>query len=230
MTRFSFLLSFVAILIVGCSPAGPRDVAGPNGGACLAAMGMNCLPTPPLRNTKPGAGPIAVLGDSLANGYGADDPANKPVGCLEKAFGQAPFDISIPGLTTERALKGVQTVLRMGARLVFVSSGGNDAISESRRPGSYPEESTLSQAEDLFDRLLNSGAMVVYLALYPPMAGGERLPKVAAMARSKGVIVVDGMAGFWDDPSKMADQIHPNDYGYSIMCQRILSAISGYYP
>lgn len=81
----------------------------------------------------------------------------------------------------------------------------------------------------LFDRLLATGALVVYLGLNPPYAGAERLPAITEIAKSKGVLVVDGMAGFWNT-QLMGDEFHPTTEGYRQMCQRIVEAVRGHYP
>jgi hypothetical protein len=75
-----------------------------------------------------------------------------------------------------------------------------------------------------------ASAVVVYLGLNPPFTGGERMPQISQLARSKGVIVVDGMNGFWGNTNLMSDKIHPNNLGYSILCDRVLTALKGYYP
>ena len=58
----------------------------------------------------------------------------------------------------------------------------------------------------------------------------ERLLSLAALARLQGVLVIDGMAGLWTDPLMMADDFHPNDAGYKVMCDRILQELGEHYP
>jgi lysophospholipase L1-like esterase len=113
---------------------------------------------------------------------------------------------------------------------VFVSSGGNDAISDYFVPGSYPAEQTMHEMEKMFDDLQATGAVVLYLGLNPPYTGGERMPEIWKLAESKGVIVVDGLADLWGDKDKMSDDLHPNEEGYKIFCERIEKAVTGYYP
>lgn len=185
---------------------------------------------PPIRNSKPGAGTIAILGDSLAAGYGANDMHNTPAQCLAGKFKNRLSDFAVNGLTSSDTLTRVDAVAGVAPHLVFVSAGGNDVLSQRSRPGSYGAEKTLREMGEIFDRLLATGSVVAYLGLQPPYTGTERLLQISEMARQKGVIVVDGMAGFWGKNEFMFDPIHPNDKGYEIMCSRILQAVEGYYP
>jgi lysophospholipase L1-like esterase len=185
---------------------------------------------PPIRNAKPGAGSLTVLGDSLAAGYGAKNGAIKPAACIARGLNTTVQDFSVAGLTSSQILAKADQAQASGPKVIFVSSGGNDAILDMNKHGSYPAGKTLSEMSSLFERLLDTGAVVVYLGLNPPFAGGERLPQISQLARGKGVIVVDGMNGFWNNPNLMSDRIHPNDLGYSILCERVLTALKGYYP
>lgn len=186
---------------------------------------------PPIRNAKPGAGSLTVVGDSLAAGYGAKNEAVKPAECIARGLNTTVQDYSVAGLTSSQVLARADLVQASRPKVIFVSSGGNDAILDHDHHGSYPVGKTLGEMSSLFERLLDTGAVVVYLGLTPPFAGGERLPQVSQLARGKGIIVVDGMRDFWGNPNLMlADGIHPNDLGYSILCQRVLTALKGYYP
>jgi lysophospholipase L1-like esterase len=185
---------------------------------------------PPIRNAKPGVGSLAVLGDSLAAGYGATNAAVKPAACIAHGLDTTVQDFSVAGLTSSQILAKADQVQASTPKVIFLSSGGNDAIQDDSQPGSYPASKTLSEMNSLFERLLNTGAVVVYLGLNPPFEGGKRMPQISQLARSKGVIVVDGMNGFWDNSNLMSDKLHPNDLGYSILCDRVLTALKGYYP
>lgn len=168
---------------------------------------------------------IVVMGDSLASGFGSTDKKFTPAECLHRAFNRDTVDLSKPGSKTDQILEKIDEVVSRKPSLVFVSSGGNDAMADIVFPGSYSSEQTLHEMAQMFDRLLSTGAKVVYLGLRPPYPGSERLPEISALAQTKGVMVVDGMDGFWGHTELMHDLIHPNDKGYEIMCQRILDTI-----
>jgi lysophospholipase L1-like esterase len=183
-----------------------------------------------IQNANPGTGHIAIVGDSLAAGYRATMDQVKPAGCVKQLPHDQIFDGAIPGLTSEQILKTMATIQNEKPKLIFISSAGNDTMRDHSTPGTYPEAKTLSEMTRIFDIAINTGAVVAYLGLNPPVPYAARLPQVSALATSKGIIVVDGMNGFWTDTSLMADEIHPNDAGYGIMCNRIIQAISSYYP
>ncbi len=209
-------LIFVVLLIGACS-----KINSP----------ISEIPVEPIKNTHPGSGDIYVIGDSLAYGYKATIDNVKPANCLGDYFHDPVFNLSIPGKTSNEILGQVTQVEQKNPSLVFVSSAGNDVLRNISLPGSYPTATTLREMEQMFDRLLATDAVVVYLGLYPNQPQTERLPQVAQMALDKGVIVVNGMDGFWGNPLYMSnDNIHPNNYGYEIMCNRIRDAVKGYYP
>lgn len=198
--------------------------------ACSKDSGSSPAGNPPIRNAKPGPGILAVMGDSLAAGHGTRNPEQKPANCIARGINTSAKDFAVSGSTSSEILIKADQVQMSQPKVIFVSSGGNDAIYDKGQPGIYPVAKTMSEMNSLFERLLSTGAVVVYLALNPPFAGGERLPQIAELARSKGVIVVDGMNGFWENSNLMSDRFHPNDLGYAIMCDRIVTALKGFYP
>ena len=184
-----------------------------------------------ITNEHPGVGHIAIVGDSLAAGYKATDKNVKPAGCLSKNFDHNKMiNVAVPGLTSEQILKATNKILKYNSKLVFISSGGNDTLHDDKEPGSYPAPKTLNEMNTMFDAFLKTGAVVAYLGLNPPAPYPIRLPEITKLALSKGVIVIDGMNGFWENPALMADRVHPNNTGYSIMCSRMVNEIRPYYP
>ncbi len=206
-----------ASLIAGCSSS--EDAATDTG--------------PKITNSKPGAGRIHVMGDSLAHGSGSVDFVYTPAACLENEFsGATVSSYGIPGLKTDELVDNVPFYLNRPPKLAFISTGGNDAISEYYTPGSYPADKSVRELKRIILQFQTAGAVVVYLALNPPYdpAAAKRLQDMAQVARENGAIIVNGMDGLWNDASKMADQFHPNDDGYEIMCDRIVRAVSAHYP
>jgi lysophospholipase L1-like esterase len=184
-----------------------------------------------VTNEHPGVGHIAIIGDSLAAGFRATDKDVKPASCLSNNFEHNKIiNIAVPGLTSEQILKAMSKILKYKSKLVFVSSGGNDTLHDNKKPGSYPAQKTLNEMDFMFDELIRTGAVVAYLGLNPPAPYPIRLPEITQLALSKGIIVIDGMNGLWENPLFMADNHHPNNLGYSIMCYKIVNGIQPYYP
>lgn len=173
---------------------------------------------------------IAVMGDSLAWGYGAGDLNNRPAGCLANHFATPAINYAIPGYTTEQAEQTLATVLSHKPKLVFISSGGNDALYNATGEQEYSEDKTMLEMDRIFTALTDSGAVVLYLSLDPGLNLSVRLPKITQLALSKKILVVDGMQGFWGHKNLLYDVFHPNDAGYKIMCDRIIAALAGNYP
>ena len=179
-------------------------------------------------NDHPGTGPIAIIGDSLARGRGAENLENTPANCFRKNFPGNVNELAVDGRTSLQLLEDLDAPVNLKPKLIFVSSGGNDAINDVYFKD-YPEQKTLTEIPQIFDKLLATGALVVYLGLNPPFPEAARLPKVSDIARTKGVLVVDGMNGLWQS-DKMWDDFHPNDLGYQEMCKKIFEAVKGHYP
>jgi acyl-CoA thioesterase I len=198
--------------------------------ASCAKASNSTSPRQPIRNGKPGSGTMMVMGDSLAHGFGATDYSLTPAGCLGQKYGGVVTDVSQNGYTSDNIAKDIPTAVSTRPHLIFVSLGGNDAMIDHFNKGAFPIPRTMDNMGKLFDALLGTGALVAYLALAPPYPDSERLPQIAAMARQKGVLVIDGMQGLWDDKSKMNDSVHPNDEGYKILCQRMQKALDLFYP
>lgn len=220
------LLAALLFTVVACSSGG-----GGGGGNVDPRCNCKATPAAEVKNAHPQQGPIVVIGDSLATGYGSDNGSMfTPAACLGNAFGSQVQMLAEDGNTTSGVYNIVYQVKQMKPSLVFVSTGGNDAIIEAQKAGQYPEAKSLREMKHVMEGLVSSGALVVYLGLRPPQAGGDRLYKMWDMATSKGVVVVDGMDGMWSNDKMMSDEFHPNEKGYEAMCGKILESIKGYYP
>ncbi len=183
----------------------------------------------PVVNAQPLGRRILVLGDSLAYGFGANSSYSTPSNCLSRYYTKSVENFSVPGKTSSEVLNEQVSKIGVFPGVVFVSSGGNDLLINAQNFGAYPVKKSLSDMEAIFANLHQSGALVVYLGLFPPFGGDKRLEKIAQLAASSGVLVLDGMDGFWENSTYMSDKIHPNDLGYQIMCDRLIKALSPYF-
>lgn len=177
------------------------------------------------------------MGDSLAYGYGASATGMTPERCFSRHFPGKSFNYAVNGYTTSDLMGHLQKVLpphlrneKLAPAMIFVSIGGNDALLNRVKEGRYPERKTMEEISRLFDQLLATKALVVYLALNPPYSGLDRLQKISHLARLKGILTVDAMGGLWKNNEYMSDLVHPNDRGYDLMCQRIVQAVTPHYP
>jgi lysophospholipase L1-like esterase len=218
---------FLAVfLFLGCSKSKQLTLVDDNNGKNNGPINPNIV------NAKPGEGNIFVVGDSLAFGTGANEFLNSPAGCLAAEFSPSTVaNMATPGLTSKQVLNQVQFFISPPPKLVFISSGGNDALADYYSPGSYPSSNSIIELRSMIEQFQKVGALVSYLKIDPPYdsEASKRLLLMAQEAEKMGVIVIDGMAGLWNT-NKMSDEFHPNDEGYKIMCEKMSDAISPYFP
>lgn len=175
---------------------------------------------------------VYVVGDSLAYGTGAKDSKNTPTGCLAAKYTSlTATNLATPGHTSQQVLDQIPQFLNPAPQLVFISTGGNDALTDYYKPGTYPAQKSLAELRTIIEQFQKAGAVVAFLKISPPFDpnSAKRLENMAIQAELMGAIIVDGMAGLWNT-DKMSDDFHPNDEGYKLMCKKITEAIAPYFP
>ena len=175
-----------------------------------------------IRNSSPGSGPIICFGDSLTSGHGAGAGESYPE-VLGRLLGRTILNRGRNGETSESALERLDgDVLAESPSVVILTLGGNDML------GRVPIEDTVRSIREIFERILASGAMVVFVAIDPPFVGDERMRRIEEMSRELGVLYLDSVLdGMWTDRSLMSDRIHPNAAGYRLIAERIRDALDG---
>lgn len=167
-----------------------------------------------VHDRPPGA-VIVAFGDSLTRGYGAGQGEAYP-DVLAELIGRKIINEGVDGDTTVTALNRVDRVLVHKPDVVIITLGGNDIL---RR---IPYEQTVSNLEEIFERLQTGGAMVVYAAVDPPLGGKNWINAVRTLCRERGVLYVESILhGLWSDTEMMSDTIHPNAKGYRVVAERI---------
>ena len=190
-------------------------------------------------------GSNVVFGDSIAFGSGGRtvDLAR----CLSQSTGERYLNRGIPGQTTRGARLVLADVESLRPRKLVLSLGGNDVLNDLRRftqPrdlwfGTFPVQETLTNLRYIFERLRALNTKVIYLDESPPLTVRDprswyarydgRLGQIAKVAADfpNVTVITDAMSGIWLRPDRMADDIHPNDEGYRILCGRVVDAVSG---
>ena len=181
--------------------------------------------------------PAVVFGDSIAFGTGTSHQRFNLASCLGKNTGAYFQNLGKPGETTREALRRMPEVLALKPKLIVLSIGGNDLQQHLGKQGYFPVAETEANLAAIFAQLNREGIPVFYINMEPPLAnsnlraaaaaGDGRLGKIEALARQFPNIhfVKAAMQGLWQNPEKMADEIHPNDRGYADMCAQILNEI-----
>lgn len=172
-----------------------------------------------IRNVHPRSGPIVCFGDSLTYGHGARPEDGYPA-VLARLLGRTVVNRGHDGDTTTAALERRHEVLDLEPSVVVLTLGGNDML--RRRP----LEETRAAMTKIFDRLLDAGAMVVFLGIHPPFTSNVRMEAIRTLCREFGVVWIgDAMDGLWGDRSRMSDEIHPNAAGYRVIAERVAGAL-----
>ena len=158
---------------------------------------------------------IVCFGDSLTRGHGASPGMDYPAQ-LGALLGAQVINAGQDGDTTASALKRLDDVLGEAPRLVIVGLGGNDILQKR------PKSETMADLDTIVRTIVNSGAMVVLVhakfGLFDdPYRDG--IDEIAA--RHGAAVAYDVLADILARPSRMSDQIHPNDAGYALMAERI---------
>lgn len=159
---------------------------------------------------------IVCFGDSITRGYGASPGHDYPA-ILARIVGHPVVNAGRDGDTTETALARLdRDVLSLAPRLVIVGLGGNDFLRQT------PKATTVANLDRIVSRIVASGAMVVVVhAKFGLFDDPYRDDFEAIAVRHGGVIVTDVLKDVLGRPSRMYDQIHPNDAGYALIAERV---------
>jgi len=175
------------------------------------------------------AGPatIAVLGDSIAAGYGLPAaqafPARLEAALRAKGRDVKIINAGVSGDTTAGGLSRLDWTLSDKPDLVIVELGGNDALR-----GMDPKASE-ANLDAILVKLKAAGMKILLTGmLAPPNYGRDYSdafnPIYARLAQKHNVplypFILDGVAA--DAALNQADAIHPNAKGVEVMVERIL--------
>lgn len=163
---------------------------------------------------------IVCFGDSLTRGYGAS-PGHDYPSLLGAELGLEVINAGRDGDTTADALARVEPdVLSWEPRLVIVGLGGNDVLQQ------VPKPATMQNLDRIVSRIIDAGAMVVLVHAKFGLFDDPYRADMEALAEKHGAVIVkDILKDILGRPSRMHDQIHPNDAGYALMTERVLAAV-----
>jgi acyl-CoA thioesterase-1 len=199
---------------------------------CLVATAGYAQSTP-AQSTPTQGGPvkIAVLGDSLAAGYGVSPQQAFPVrlqAALQKqARNVTLLNHGVSGDTTAGGIERIDWMLADKPDIVLVELGANDALRGSDPAG------TERNLDAIITKLKDAGVTVWLAGMLAPRNYG---PEYATqfdglykrLAEKHGVplypFFLDGVA---QEPAlNQADGIHPNPKGVDIVVERILPFVT----
>lgn len=164
---------------------------------------------------------LICFGDSLTAGVGAQPGTAYP----DLLSGNVRFPVinaGVSGDTTTSALARLQRdVLDKSPRVVIIELGANDYL---RAPaGTTAADNAYENLREMIVRIQGDGAIVAIADVFISAEFTERCQR---LARKYGCLYIpDVMAGVMNDPSMMADPLHPNSFGYAKMAANIMNVL-----
>lgn len=171
--------------------------------------------TYPVRNAPVAGQKIIAFGDSLVVGVGAETGYDF-VSTLGKLIKRPIINAGVSGDTTATALQRIDSVLKQKPDLVIVLLGGNDALQR------VPVDQTIGNLHRIIATIQENGAAVLLLGVRGGMLGDPFRRAYAKLARETGAAYLPNVLdSVMDNSVLMADDIHPNTVGYTVIAQRI---------
>ncbi len=156
-----------------------------------------------------------AFGDSLTQGYGANEGADYPAQ-LSQRLRVKILNLGVSGNTTADGLARLDQAVQLQPRVVLLCLGGNDALR------GVPAEQAFANLGTMVDRFHQAGAFVVLLGVRSTGLSDKNAKRFEQLAKSKRVLLVPNLLeGILFTPSLMADPIHPNDMGYVKIAERV---------
>lgn len=175
---------------------------------------------PTITNYPPKEGPIVAFGDSLVTGVGAPTGTDF-VTLLSRKINEPIIQAGVPGNTTADGLVRVDEMLLQNPRMVILLLGGNDYL---RR---ISKEETFSNLKQLIIRMQESGAVVVLLGVRGGILADGYDSSFEVLGEEMGVIYVeDVLDGIFGNTALMADGVHPNEKGYTLIAEKVYEEIA----
>lgn len=164
---------------------------------------------------------ILAFGDSLTNGYGAQDGESYPEQ-LGRLTGWKVEKSGVNGETTEEGLRRLPGVLQeVQPDVVLLCLGGNDFL---KRKSQAQTQENLS---DLIRLIRQAGAQPILLAVpEPALLGLADHEMYKHLASQQGVPVIKNVISATLKKSAWrSDRIHPNAQGYAHIAQEVAAAL-----
>jgi lysophospholipase L1-like esterase len=159
-------------------------------------------------------GPIVAFGDSLV--YGTGSSGGGFVSLLEVRIGRPIENLGVPGDTTADGLARLDDVLELRPSVVILLLGGNDFLRQ------VPREQTFANLATLIERLQADGATVLLAGVRGGLIRDNFAAGFEELAEAHGTAFVhDVLDDTLGVEAYMADQVHPNDRGYTVIADRI---------
>lgn len=213
-----FYLILTCLLLAGCSKSETEEV--------------HPVPAPPVRSATPDERPvIAVLGDSLAEGYGVADGKSFP-DAVQRRLDRAGFDyrvvnLGVSGDTTTGGLGRLNYALSLKPAVLVLELGGNDGLR------GVPVPKTKANLEQMIVKARGAGASVLLAGMtLPPNYGPEYISSFENaykdLARKYKLPLIPFLMETIRDELKsrpnlmQGDGIHPTADGHELIADTVM--------
>ena len=221
-TALYLFLFAAALLLAGCGSSEPSGASTANGEAA---------PTSPedTPSAASAARTILVLGNSLAAGYGLDDPAQAFPGLIQQKVDSLGWNFrvvnaGVSGETTAGGLSRIDWLLQQEVDVLVVELGGNDGLR------GIPTETTRENIQSIIDRARDRypDVQVVLAGMQiPPNLGQAYTTRFRALypelAEAADVhlipFLLEGVGGV--RRLNQGDGIHPTAEGQRIVAENV---------
>jgi lysophospholipase L1-like esterase len=166
-------------------------------------------------------GPIIFFGNSITAGVGAGEGEDFPTLVAKELNLKNTINAGVSGDTTAGGLARLKTdVLDKNPSLVIVELSGNDFLAQ------VSANETIKNLDSIIKQIHESGAAVLMIHIKFPLKESEYENGFKTIAQKyKAEVLWNAEEGIADNPSLMADDVHPNAAGYKILASRIAKAI-----
>lgn len=161
-------------------------------------------------------GPVVVLGDSLASGFGVEQGQGF-VEILTPELGVEVVNLAIKGKTTAESVPRVSAeVLPLKPSLVVIELGGNDALQK------VDPSTTKANLAEMIEKVHADKIPVLLLGVRGGLFSDKLADVYEELSEQYEVALVpDIMDGVFTKASLKADAIHPNAEGHKVVAETV---------
>lgn len=184
--------------------------------------GQTKKPTWQVKNARPGAGKVLLVGDETLAWQGEGKPLTK---ALAQAFPGSEFDdMSSVGLSVLAfADQGLESALAEPPRLVIIALGRHD-LKANRTFGQV-----YGELKSVIESFQKEGSLVLVLGIKAPDVGDNWPMVLSSIGGDVGSLwLEDVLPQFWSESSP-PEQAR-REAAYKALADRIVGALEGYYP
>lgn len=164
----------------------------------------------------PSKGPIVVLGDSLAAGYGVKE-GESFIALLGKRLSIEITNLSTVGITTEAAKPKIKKeVLGLKPSLVIIELGGNDALQK------VDPKATEANLQSMIEEVQQDKIPILLLGIKGGLTSDPLATIYQGLSKKYQTgYVANILDGILTSPSLKLDSVHPNALGHEKLADKV---------